>query len=175
MFWFHPHVRSDVQVEKGLHGAICVVGDDEPPVDDERILVLDDVRVLADGSLPTYLDDNSKMLGRRGKMTPNACWFRPADVPLVTVPASDVRRLEVRNLSEMDPPFQVLRTNGVATPVESLANKDTVIVPKMSTLELLSRFEEPGRWLYHCQIFEHAEGGRMGEITVSDRRGKGDG
>jgi FtsP/CotA-like multicopper oxidase with cupredoxin domain len=30
LFWFHPHVRSDVQVEKGLHGVIRVISSATP-------------------------------------------------------------------------------------------------------------------------------------------------
>src|SRR5690349_19238965 len=41
--------------------------------------------------------------------------------------------------------------------------QDTIIVPAMSTLKLASRFDEPGHWLFHCHILEHAEGGMMGE------------
>jgi FtsP/CotA-like multicopper oxidase with cupredoxin domain len=96
------------------------------------------------------------------------------NVPPLSVPARAIRRLAVRNASEMDHPFhlhgtffQVLRTNDVATARETLANKDTVIVPQMSTLELVAPFDEPGRWMYHCHIFEHAEGGMMGEINVA--------
>jgi FtsP/CotA-like multicopper oxidase with cupredoxin domain len=66
LFWFHPHMRTDVQIEKGLVGVIRVRGDQEPQVDDERILVLDDIRLKDDGTFPTYLDDTSKMLGREG-------------------------------------------------------------------------------------------------------------
>lgn len=70
LFWFHPHVRTDVQVERGLAGVLRVRGVDEPvvgtDVDEERVLVFDDVRVNDDGTFPTYLDDNSKMMGREG-------------------------------------------------------------------------------------------------------------
>jgi FtsP/CotA-like multicopper oxidase with cupredoxin domain len=322
LFWFHPHVRSDVQVEKGLYGALRVTSNDEPSVDQERILVLDDVRVLSDGSLPTYLDDESKMLGRQGNIllvngaalptfrwrsgslqrfhivnVANGRFFNLAlagyrwrvigtdggwlpqpydtdrllvapgerydvaliasgepgdevtlmndsyerghdtgaepplelarfivtdepasmdralpqvsrelerlpdgaadhdlvldeglidgvlsftingqmypDVPPLLIPAGGIRRFDIRNATEMDHPFhvhgtffQILSANGVPVPTADLANKDTVIVPRMSTLRLVSRFEEPGRWMYHCHIFEHAEGGMMGEITV---------
>ena len=65
--------------------------------------------------------------------------------------------------------FQVLSTNGEATP-STLANKDTVIVPQMSTLKLVARFDEPGGWMYHCHVLEHAEGGMMGEISVETVR-----
>lgn len=322
LFWFHPHVRSDEQVEKGLYGVLRVRGKNEPSSDQDSVLVLDDVRVLADGSLPTYLDDDSKMLGRQGNTLlvnglanstirwrsgslarlrivnaangrffnlalPGYVWrvigtdgglvpqpydterlliapgerydvmlivkgkpgktvtltnepyerghdtgSEPAkpvasfvvtdeeklsgrtlpdsfpdlerleagdvdhvleldeglrdgvleftingatypDVPLLQMPTEAVRRLEVKNLTEMDHPFhlhgtffQVLSTNGTATAADRLANKDTVIVPQKTTLQLATRFDEPGGWMYHCHILEHAEGGMMGEIDV---------
>lgn len=57
LFWFHPHVRSDAQVAKGLYGVIRVRGPNEPTVDAEHIVVLDDARLADDGSLPKDLDD----------------------------------------------------------------------------------------------------------------------
>jgi FtsP/CotA-like multicopper oxidase with cupredoxin domain len=62
--------------------------------------------------------------------------------------------------------FQVQEKNGAVVPLESAGNKDTIIVPGKSTLKLLSRFDEPGMWMYHCHILEHAEGGMMGEVHV---------
>ncbi|MBK8212991.1 MAG: multicopper oxidase family protein [Myxococcales bacterium] len=64
LFWFHPHVRTGEQVERGLAGVLRVRGEGEPDVDDERVLVLDDVKLGEDGQFPTYVDDASKMLGR---------------------------------------------------------------------------------------------------------------
>ena len=326
LFWFHPHVRSDSQVEKGLYGVIRVRAPDEITADHEGILVLDDVQVLPDGTLPTYLDDQSKMLGRQGnvllvngQVLPTLRWragaterlrivnvangrffnlsipgYRwrvigtdgglisqpydtdsllispgerydvmvlvmgspgvetllmndpydrghetggqpasalakfvvsdeppltgrtlpevfptlerledgPSDhritldegikdgelvftindatfpnVPAISIPAQAIRRIEVQNASEMDHPlhihgtfFQVLRKNGSPAPSELLANKDTVLVPKESSLTLVARFDEPGRWMYHCHVLEHAEGGMMGELHVQESR-----
>lgn len=42
-FWYHPHSDETVQLERGLYGAIVVRGPDEPELDGERVLVLDDV------------------------------------------------------------------------------------------------------------------------------------
>lgn len=324
LFWFHPHVRSDTQVRKGLYGVIRVRSPEDIVADHEGILVLDDVQVLPDGTLPTYLDDDSKMLGRQGNIllvngqsmptlrwragaterlrvvnTANGRFFNLAlpgytwrvigtdggfipqpydtdhllvspgerydvmlivkgspgteatlmndpydrghdtgkeppapvakfvvtsepplagrtlpdafpaleriedgapdstialdegiqgenlvftingatfpNVPPIQVPDGAVRRFEVQNKSEMDHPlhihgtfFQILNRNGVPVPAAALANKDTVIVPQKSTLELAARFDEPGRWMYHCHVFEHAEGGMMGELDVAE-------
>lgn len=321
LFWFHPHMRTDLQVEKGLAGVIRVRGAEEPSADEERVLVLDDVRLKDDGTFPTYLDDTSKMMGRQGNTllvngtvdatitvrpgaavrwrilnVANGRFFNlripgvqwrvlgtdgghfakpydadhlliapaerydvmfiapgagtvdlvgdpydrghdsgkdapvvvarvrvagaavaspkplptafaatarrpdgPADIPLaldestnaagelaftvngavypnvptVMVPRNAARILEVKNLSEMDHPFhlhgfffQVLSTNGVPTADDRIVPKDTVIVPMKSTLKLAAVFDEPGMWMYHCHINEHAEGGMMGEIHV---------
>ena len=66
LFWFHPHMRSDVQVNKGLYGAIRVRAEAEPIADQEKILVLDDIKLKPDGSIPDFLDDSSLMMGRGG-------------------------------------------------------------------------------------------------------------
>jgi FtsP/CotA-like multicopper oxidase with cupredoxin domain len=44
-FWYHPHVHETVQLERGLYGPLVVRGRDEPRLDAERVLVLDDVEL----------------------------------------------------------------------------------------------------------------------------------
>lgn len=322
LFWYHPHMRADVQVQKGLYGAIRVRGANEPAADQEHVLMLDDVRLKPDGTLAEYLDDAAKMMGREGNTflingtadatlpvragasvrlrlvnvangrffnlhLPGHTWrvigtdggllpkpydterllmapgerydvmlvasgapssvldlidepyerghesghrsprvighvrftgesaltdrklpdafpaiealpgeatrvplvlneaFRDGElvftindfvfpnVPHVRVERGGLRILEVTNASEMDHPFhlhgfffQVLAKNGVHTPLESTGNKDTVIVPAKTSVTLVSRFDEPGHWMYHCHILEHGEGGMMGEVHV---------
>jgi FtsP/CotA-like multicopper oxidase with cupredoxin domain len=49
-YWFHPHVRSMEQVERGLYG-LLIVEDAEPlPYSREVVWVLDDWRLTPDGS-----------------------------------------------------------------------------------------------------------------------------
>lgn len=95
------------------------------------------------------------------------------DVPLWDVAKGSVERILFENASEMDHPmhlhgvfFQLLESGGVAVAPSSLANKDTIIVPKKGSLKVVARFEEPGNWAYHCHILEHAEYGMLGEIRV---------
>lgn len=53
LFWYHPHIRTDVQKELGLYGSLVV----DPPREDteiypkEHVLHLDDIR-LEDGDVP---------------------------------------------------------------------------------------------------------------------------
>jgi FtsP/CotA-like multicopper oxidase with cupredoxin domain len=65
-FWYHPHVRGDTQVERGLHGMIVVRGGPSVPVDRERTLVFDDVKLKASGALSDGTTSLDIMLGRQG-------------------------------------------------------------------------------------------------------------
>lgn len=65
-FWYHPHTNETEQLEKGLYGALVVRGCDEPAVDRERVLVLDDVKLNRRGSLARFGGLMQRHDGRRG-------------------------------------------------------------------------------------------------------------
>jgi FtsP/CotA-like multicopper oxidase with cupredoxin domain len=44
-FWYHSHQNETVQMEKGMYGGIIVEDDTDPVMDNERILVLDDMKL----------------------------------------------------------------------------------------------------------------------------------
>lgn len=73
-FWYHPHVRSDEQVERGLYGSIVVRAPDELAFETERVVVLDDVLVDAEGALASFEYDlaagpmGPAMIGRQGNV-----------------------------------------------------------------------------------------------------------
>jgi FtsP/CotA-like multicopper oxidase with cupredoxin domain len=320
-FWYHPHVEADVQIERGLYGAFVVDGPEAIDVAAERVLVLDDVKLDADGRLSEDTNALDLMLGRQGNVllvdgkrrptleakagtrerwrfvnAANGRYFalqlrgatmriigsdggllpspietetllvapgerhdvlvelpadathlvletvhydRGHDIPdpgalplldLALVPAGDepgplpdawgsvaalpidastpMRELvlsendedaenprffidgaafpegdpvmvdegaleiwTLRNDAEMDHPFhihglffQVLDDTG--TPKVELGWKDTVNIPRESSLRLAVRFDNPGEWMMHCHILEHAERGMMGMLHV---------
>ena len=68
IFLYHPHVRTEMQMEKGLYGNILVESDKSPPqVDYEIPLILDDVSII-DGSLEKFDSDKvtKTLMGRFG-------------------------------------------------------------------------------------------------------------
>ena len=67
-FWYHPHHRSDVQVEKGLYGAIVVRGPMEPTLSAERVAILDDVYLDSDGIPMPQGSADELMIGRQGNL-----------------------------------------------------------------------------------------------------------
>jgi len=53
-------------------------------------------------------------------------------------------------------------------PTENLVWKDTVLVPKGSTADLLFDMTNPGDWMFHCHIAEHLTNGMMGMLRVTE-------
>ncbi len=80
---------------------------------------------------------------------------------------------EIQNVVGMDHPFhlhgfhfQVLDRDGVPEPYRSW--KDTVNVPKHSSVRIIVRFDDfPGKWMYHCHILDHEDEGMMGILQLS--------
>ncbi|MBT8404501.1 MAG: multicopper oxidase family protein [Gemmatimonadetes bacterium] len=72
MFWYHPHIREDVQQDLGLFGNLLVTSPDPDyygPVNREEVFVLDDM--LIDGQGPIPYGDRSPthaLMGRFGNV-----------------------------------------------------------------------------------------------------------
>lgn len=60
--------------------------------------------------------------------------------------------------------FVVLATDGVEN--NNLQWKDTVLIPKGQTVDLLVDMSNPGKWMAHCHIAEHLHSGMMFNYTV---------
>lgn len=115
-FWYHPHSNEPVQMERGLYGAIVVRGPNEPRLDAERVLVLDDVA-----------------LDRKAQVKPPGWWIEQHNgregstrlvngrrEPELTIAAGQVERWRIVNassaryvrLSVGGQPFTMLGTDG---------------------------------------------------------------
>src|SRR5712691_463524 len=62
--------------------------------------------------------------------------------------------------------FLVLDVNGVRN--TNLVYKDTVLVQKGQTVDVLVAMDNPGNWVIHCHIPEHMEAAMMTEYHVSN-------
>jgi FtsP/CotA-like multicopper oxidase with cupredoxin domain len=60
--------------------------------------------------------------------------------------------------------FRVLTRNG--TPVDEPFTRDTVLVHSKETVEVAVRPLDPGLWMAHCHVLEHAEAGMMTLVDV---------
>jgi FtsP/CotA-like multicopper oxidase with cupredoxin domain len=66
--------------------------------------------------------------------------------------------------------FLVLARDGVEE--SNLVWKDTVLVRTGEIVDILMDASNPGRWMAHCHIAEHAESGMMFTFSVEERDGE---
>ena len=115
-FWYHPHANETVQLEMGLYGPLIVHGADEPRLDAERVLVLDDVRLDKDGQIAPFGGIVEHHDGREG----DTRLVNGKAEPVLEVAAGQVERWRVINsssaryirLSVGGKPFKLLGTDG---------------------------------------------------------------
>ncbi len=67
-FWFHPHLNAEVQIEHGLYAPLVIRSHDGIEVDQERIFILDDVKMDGDGQLSRTTTSIDMMMGRMGNV-----------------------------------------------------------------------------------------------------------
>lgn len=101
VYWYHPHIREDIQQDMGLYGNYIVLPTKEDayaPANGEEVLVLDDI--LLQGGLPVPYggkDANFPLMGRFGnQMLVNG---RPAEQYALTVPQGSVVRFFLTNVA----------------------------------------------------------------------------
>jgi suppressor of ftsI len=72
IYWYHPHVREDIQQELGLYGNLMVRPDSGGlygPANREAVLMLDDILVGDDGLVPLGLESPTHaLMGRFGNV-----------------------------------------------------------------------------------------------------------
>lgn len=127
-FWYHPHSNETVQLEKGLYGALIVRGDDEPLLDGERVLVLDDLKISWWGKWWGKLAGFNNLLDRHNGREGNIRLVNGKAEPELTIAAGQVERWRIINaasaryvrLSIGGKPFRLLGTDGglIEAPVE---------------------------------------------------------
>src|SRR5687767_13895200 len=47
-FWYHSHFNETVQVEKGMYGALVVKDENDPVLDEEKVIMIDDMKLRPD-------------------------------------------------------------------------------------------------------------------------------
>lgn len=147
---YHSHFDSARQVPAGLLGAVIVNDADDPPVD------LDYVMILNDGPLGYTL---------------NGKGF-PATEPVVVERGQRVRvrymneGLEVHPMHLHGLPQRVVAKDGY--PLDAPYTADNVLVAPGDRVDVIVEATEPGAWAWHCHILTHAEGadGMFGMVTA---------
>jgi FtsP/CotA-like multicopper oxidase with cupredoxin domain len=94
-FWYHPHNNETVQLEKGLYGALIVRAEEEPVLDGERVLVLDDLKLDKKGRIAKFGGLVQRHDGREGDLR----LVNGKAEPELTIAAGQIERWRVINAS----------------------------------------------------------------------------
>ena len=148
-FWYHPHLNETVQLERGLAGALVVRGSDEPRLDRERILVLDDVRLDKKGQIAPPGGFIEWHDGREGDVR----LVNGRAEPEIDVAAGQVERWRAINASSAryirlsigGLPFRILGTDGGL--IEAPITATDVLLAPADRVDLAVGPFEPGQVL----------------------------
>lgn len=93
--------------------------------------------------------------------------------PLLTVRRGEHIMLKMVNETEFEHPmhlhghsFRVMAIND--RPTKHREWRDTVMIGPRGSADIFFVADNPGEWMFHCHILEHAAGGMMGTIAVVD-------
>lgn len=147
---YHSHFNAVEQVPSGLLGALIVNDPNDPRVD------VDYTMVLNDGPLGFTLNGKSF----------------PATEPIVAKKGQVVRirfmneGLQIHPMHLHGLPQRVIAKDGHL--LEHPYTADTVLVAPGERYDVLVRADELGTWAFHCHILSHAEGpvGMFGMVTA---------
>lgn len=53
-YWYHSHQNETVQMEKGMYGGIVIEDDTDPVMDDDRLLLLDDMKLSSNNEFKQH-------------------------------------------------------------------------------------------------------------------------
>jgi FtsP/CotA-like multicopper oxidase with cupredoxin domain len=144
-FWYHSHTNETEQLERGLYGALIVRGFNEPSFDAERVLLLDDLKLDAEGDVAPFGDEHEHHAGREGDVR----LVNGQVEPELEIPGSTIERWRIVNtantrfvrLSIGGRPFTIIGTDGGLLP-EPLAVTEVLVTPGERIDLAVGPFEE---------------------------------
>jgi FtsP/CotA-like multicopper oxidase with cupredoxin domain len=119
-FWYHPHHNEPEQLERGLYAALVVRGSDEPRLDGEQVLILDDLKLDRRGRIARFGGPLQRAGGRQGKTR----LVNGVAEPDLEMAAGQIQRWRLVNsasaryvrLSIGGRPFKIIGTDGGLLP-----------------------------------------------------------
>lgn len=180
IYWYHPHVREDIQQELGLYGNILVArrAAERVPVNREEVLALDDVLLGDSGIFPLGRDTATHaLMGRFGNL------LLVNGEPKYTLPLKrgEVVRFYLTNVSNartFNLRFNGARVKLVGSDLSDFEREEwvqSVVIAPAERYIIEARFDSAGTFAVtnNVQWFDHMRGTVMpvtdtlGEVTVA--------
>ena len=184
VYWYHPHMREDIQQDLGLYGNL-MVSPPEPdyysPVNREEVLILDDVLIDDAGLMPYGADSPTHtLMGRFG----NVMLVNGTTDYRLTVRRGEVVRFYLTNVANtrtFNVTFGGARVKVVASDVSKFEREqwvDSVVIAPAERYVVEARFDDPGEVPIEntIQAINHFRGefyphvDHLGTVVVGDER-----
>ncbi|MFQ5691033.1 MAG: multicopper oxidase family protein [Gemmatimonadota bacterium] len=183
IYWYHPHVREDIQQDLGLYGNMLVDSPDPDyygPVNREEVLTLDDLLIDSDGLFPFGRESATHaLMGRFGNVfltngEPDyELSVRRGEV--VRFFLTDVSNTRTFNLSFGDAPLKVVAAD--VSKFEREERVESIAIAPAQRYVVEARFEHPGvvpitnrvQAIDHFRGIYYPEVDTLGFISVSEQ------
>jgi len=160
-FWYHSHTNETEQLERGLYGALIVRGSGEPSFDGERVLLLDDLKLDADGEVAPFGDEHEHHAGREGDVR----LVNGRQEPELEIPGGTIERWRVVNaantrfvrLSIDGRSFMIIGTDGGLLP-EPLSATEALVTPGERIDLAVGPFEEGEQLAIEALPYDRGKG-----------------
>jgi suppressor of ftsI len=164
IYWYHPHLREDIQQDLGLYGNMLVRSPDLlPGVDREEILVFDDLTLAETGNVPYGREEaNYTLMGRFGNVL-LVNGERRVELSATTGESirwflTNVANTRTMNLSVDGLALKLVASDLGAFEQESWVESVPIAPAERYIVDL--RFSEPGTYalVNHVQALNHSTG-----------------
>jgi FtsP/CotA-like multicopper oxidase with cupredoxin domain len=160
-FWYHSHTNETEQLERGLYGALVVRGPDEPALDGERMLLLDDLKLGPDEEVAPFGDEHEHHAGREGDVR----LVNGSQEPELRMAAGTIERWRIVDaantrfvrLSIGGRPFTIIGTDGGLLP-QPLSATEVLVTPGERVDLAVGPFEEGERIEIEALPYDRGKG-----------------
>src|SRR5690606_37540604 len=97
-FWYHSHYNETVQMERGMYGSLIVEDESDPIFDNDRVIMLDDMKLTNDNR---FLTGNriQRFIERHDGREGNVNLINGKEQPVINVNAGQTDRWRFINSS----------------------------------------------------------------------------
>ena len=175
--WYHSHTDVSTQVALGLYGAFIVdPRDGGHTYDRDYTYVLSEWDADLTPNVALGIDPPSERDAALRGGEWGADWFLMNGkvheaIPPIVVTEGDEVLIRLINAGSMVHPFhthghsfRIVATDGNPVPEGAQLTKDTVLVAPGERYDIVFQADNPGVWMVHCHIENHAENGMMTTI-----------
>lgn len=119
-FWYHSHSNETVQMERGMYGSLIVEEEQEPVTDNERVLMIDDMKIDEAGRFTTPRGYIQRLVERHDGREGSTLLINGRENTIINVHAGQRERWRIINASSAryfmldldNRPFSIIGTDG---------------------------------------------------------------